>query len=308
MQNIKKVSCISAYNNLLGLETLHPLVNVIDFSKCNSVCHERYQFDFYVVFLKEVKCGDMTYGRHTYDYQEGTIVCIAPGQVVGVVNDGTKYQPKGWGLCFHPDLIHGTSLGHHMSEYSFFSYNSNEALHISDKERGVFIDCLTNIQHELNHSVDRLSKRLISKNIELLLDYCLRFYERQFVTREKANHDILSKFEHLLNNYFTNNNAEQNGLPSVKHCAKQLCLSPNYFGDLIKKETGHTAQEYIQQYIIEQGKKRILDPQKNIGQVAYELGFQYPQHFTRMFKRATGITPNEYRSQTTFKRNNSHLG
>lgn len=298
MEDIKRISSISAYNNLLGVETQHPLVSVIDFSKCAQMYHERHIFDFYVVFLKEVKCGDMTYGRHTYDYQEGTIVCIAPGQVIGIVNNGEKFQPKGWALCFHPDLIHGTSLGKHISEYSYFSYEAHEALHISEKEREVFVDCLTNIQHELDHSIDRLSKRLIAKNIELLLDYCLRFYERQFVTREKVNHDILSKFERLLDKYFTNNNAERNGLPSVKYCASELCLSPNYFGDLIKKETGQTAQEYIQHHIIELSKERILDPQKNIGQVAYELGFQYPQHFTRMFKRATGMTPNEYRSQT----------
>lgn len=298
MEDIKRISSISAYNNLLGVETQHPLVSVIDFSKCTQRYHERHIFDFYAVFLKEVKCGDMTYGRHTYDYQEGTIVCIAPGQVIGIVNNGKKFQPKGWALCFHPDLIHGTSLGKHISEYSYFSYEAHEALHISEKEREVFVDCLTNIQHELDHSIDRLSKRLIAKNIELLLDYCLRFYERQFVTREKVNHDILSKFERILDKYFANNNAERNGLPSVKYCASELCLSPNYFGDLIKRETGQTAQEYIQRHIIELSKERILDPQKNIGQVAYELGFQYPQHFTRMFKRATGMTPNEYRSQT----------
>lgn len=299
MDDIKRINSISAYNQLLGLETQHPLVSVIDFSKCDAMYHERHIFDFYVVFLKEVKCGDMTYGRHTYDYQEGTIVCIAPGQVIGIVDNGEKFQPKGWALCFHPDLIHGTSLGKHISEYSYFSYEVHEALHLSEKERSVFLDCLTNIQHELEHDIDRLSKRLIAKNIELLLDYCLRFYERQFTTREKANHDILSKFEHLLDKYFSNHNAERNGLPSVKYCASELCLSPNYFGDLIKKETGQTAQEYIQRHIIELSKERILDPLKNIGQVAYELGFQYPQHFTRMFKRTTGITPNEYRTHST---------
>ena len=299
MDDIKRINSISAYNKLLGLKTQHPLVSVIDFSKCDAMYHERHIFDFYVVFLKEVKCGDMTYGRHTYDYQEGTIVCIAPGQVIGIVDNGEKFQPKGWALCFHPDLVHGTSLGKHISEYSFFSYNVHEALHLSEKERSIFIDCLTNIQHELEHDIDRLSKRLIAKNIELLLDYCLRFYERQFTTREKANHDILSKFEFLLDKYFSNHNAERNGLPSVRYCASELCLSPNYFGDLIKKETGQTAQEYIQHHIIELSKERILDPLKNIGQVAYELGFQYPQHFTRMFKRTTGITPNEYRTHST---------
>lgn len=296
--NIKKFKSIDSYNKYLGVETLHPLVSVIDLSQCSVMQHELHTFDFYAIYLKDVKCGDMIYGRQIYDYQEGTIVCIAPNQVVGRKADGATYQPKGWALCFHPDLIHGTSLGRHIKEYSFFSYSVHEALHLSEKERCVVVECLKNIQQEVEHSIDRMSKRLISKNIELLLDYCLRFYERQFITRENVNHDILSRFEHLLDSYFEGNKAECEGLPTVKYCANELCLSPNYFGDLIKKETGQTAQEYIQRYIIELSKERILNPNKTIGQVAYELGFQYPQHFTRMFKRTIGLTPNEYRVQT----------
>ncbi len=291
------INTVDEYNRLLGVETLNPLVSVIDLSKCTPMRHQRQVFGFYAIYLKEVMCGDLIYGRQTYDYQEGTVVTIAPGQVVGVVDNGEVFQPKGWALVFHPDLIHGTSLGKHIKEYNFFSYEVNEALHLSERERAIVVDCLNKIQQEIEHSIDRLSKRLIAKNIELLLDYCLRFYERQFITRENVNNDILMRFEQLLDNYFTGNNAAKNGLPTVKHCATELCLSPNYFGDLIKKETGHTAQEYIQNKIIELSKERILDPTFSISQVAYNLGFQYAQHFSRMFKRSVGMTPNEYRNK-----------
>ncbi len=294
---ILNTECISEYNKLVGVETLHPLVSVIDLSKCKPMHHIRHTLGFYAVFLKDVKCGDIIYGRQKYDYQEGTVVCMAPGQVVGCEDNGEVFQPKGWALLFHPDLIHGTSLGKHIKEYTFFSYEANEALHLSERERTIFIDCLQKIQLELKHDVDRLSKRLIATNIELLLDYCLRFYERQFITRENVNNDILTRFESLLDNYFTGDNAIQKGLPSVKYCASEMCLSPNYFGDLIKKETGKSAQEYIQSKIISISKERILDTSKSISQVAYELGFQYPQHFTRVFKKAVGITPNEYRTE-----------
>lgn len=292
---VRKVNTIFEYNEYLGMKTHHPLVAIIDLSKSKLIRHELQMLGFYTVFLKDVECGNLVYGRQTYDYQKGTVVCIAPGQIVGCADTGELFQPKGWALCFHPDLIHGTSLGKHMREYSYFSYESREALHLSESERDIFIDCLEKIQQEVSHPVDRMSKRLIAKNIELLLDYCLRFYERQFITRENVNRDILTRFEQLLDEYFAGNNAERNGLPTVKHCAEKLCLSANYFGDLIKKETGHTAQEYIQGKIVDLGKELILDPATNISQVAYRLGFQYPQHFTRMFKRATGLTPNEYR-------------
>ncbi len=294
---IVKIDTVTEYNDVFGVETLNPLVSVIDMSKCPPMRHCKHVFGFYTIYLKDVKCGDLIYGRQTYDYQEGTVVCLAPGQVIGAADNGEKFQPRGWALLFHPDLIHGTSLGKHIKEYSYFSYEVREALHLSERERDIFLDCLAKIQQELEHDIDRMSKRLIAKNIELLLDYCLRFYERQFITRDNANHDILTRFESLLDDYFSSNKATTNGLPSVKYCATEMCLSPNYFGDLIKKETGRTAQEYIQNKIIELSKERILNPTQSISQVAYDLGFQYPQHFTRMFKRIVGTTPNDYRRQ-----------
>ena len=199
-------------------------------------------------------------------------------------------------MLFHPDLIRGTSLGRNIKQYTFFSYEANEALHISERERLIIIDCLNKIDHELHQSIDNHSKTLISNNIELLLNYCLRFYDRQFITRSTVNKDILIKFERLLDNYFHSELTQTHGLPTVKYCAGQLHLSPNYFGDLIKKETGRSAQEHIQLKLMEIAKERVFDTGKTISQIAYELGFKHPQHFSRMFKNETGYTPNEYRS------------
>lgn len=291
------IETVSQYNEMLGVETLHPLVSVIDLSKAKPMRHMRHTFSFYVIFLKDEKNCELIYGRQRYDYQKGSVVCLAPGQVIGIEDTGETFQPKGWALCFDPELIRGTTLGRNMREYSFFSYEVNEALHLSERERILFIDSLNRIQTELEHDVDRLSKRLIAVHIELLLDYCLRFYERQFISREPMNRDILTRFEILLDEYLNSGKALRNGLPTVKFCAEELCLSPGYFGDLIKKETGRSAQAYIQCKVVDIAKERVLDPSKSISQVAYELGFQYPQHFTRMFKKLVGQTPNEYRSQ-----------
>lgn len=299
-ENLLNVETVTEYDDMLGVETLHPLVSVIDLSKARPMRHMRHTFSFYVVFLKDEKNCELIYGRQRYDYQKGSVVCLAPGQVIGIEDTGEEFQPQGWALCFHPDLIRGTNLGRNMKEYTFFSYEVNEALHLSDNERKIFVDCLHMIQEELEHSIDRLSKRLIANNIELLLNYCLRFYERQFVTRQQANCDILSRFETLLDKYFAGDNAMQHGLPTVKYCASELCLSPNYFGDLIKKETGRTALEYIQDRVIGIAKEQLLNPTNSIGEVSYNLGFQYPQHFTRVFKKAVGVTPNEYRKTSGF--------
>ena len=256
MDEIVKMEHVYQYNEMMGQETLHPLVSVIDFSKCPKARHARRMYGFYCVFLKDVKCGDMRYGRHYYDYQEGTLVFIAPGQVVGIEDNGEVFQPKGWALLFHPDLIRGTSLGRSMDEYTFFSYEANEALHLSEQERLVVLECLQNITGELNHAIDKHSRRLIVSNIELLLNYSIRFDERQFITRSEVNKDALSRFERLLNDYFKGDTPQRDGVPSVRWCAEQLHLSANYFGDLIKKETGKSAQEYIQLKVIDEVDQR----------------------------------------------------
>lgn len=296
MDQITRLDHIYQYNELLGQETRHPLVNVIDMSTCHRLRHMRHMFGFYTVFLKDVKCGDLHYGRNYYDYQEGTLVFLAPEQVIGFDDNGEEFQPKGWALTFHPDLIRGTSLGRNIGQYGFFAYESNEALHLSEQERLVVIDCLHNISLELNHSIDKHSRMLIISNIELLLNYSTRFYERQFITRDHVNRDILTRFERLLSDYFQSEALQNDGVPTVRWCAEQLHLSSNYFGDLMKKETGKSAQEYIQMKVIDLAKERVLDTSSTISEIAYELGFKYPQHFTRLFKKTVGCTPNEYRN------------
>lgn len=295
MTNLRRFETINDYNVFNNNETLHPLVSVVDLSKANPRSASNMYFGFYTIFLKEVKCGDLRYGNNTYDYQEGTLVFIAPGQVVRVENSGEIYQPKGFALIFHPDLIHGTSLGKHMQDYSFFGYQSNEALHLSEREKRIVFDCFSKIEYELEHAIDKHSRRLIVSNIELFLNYCVRFYERQFITRDSVHKGVLERFENILNGYFQSEKPQTVGLPSVASCAAELNISPNYFGDLIKKETGKTAQEYIQSKIIEVAKERIFKRGKSISEIAYELGFKYPQHFNRLFKQWVGQTPNEYR-------------
>ena len=222
---------------------------------------------------------------------------MAPGQVVEVeVKDKPQVPPKGRALLFHPDLLRGTSLGRNIAGYTFFSYEVNEALHLSEQERQVVMDCLQNIQSELKHAIDKHSRTLIVSNIELLLNYSTRFYERQFITRNNVNRDVLAGFERLLGDYFAGDRPERDGVPSVHWCAEQLHLSANYFGDLVKKETGKSAQEYIQLKVIDIAKERIFDPGRSISEIAYSLGFRYPQHFTRLFKKVVGCSPNEYRT------------
>lgn len=292
--NFINFKTIADYNNANNNETLHPLVSIVDLSKANPRRQYKMAFNIYCIVLKQVDCGNVKYGNSHYDYQEGTLVFFGPGQVVGVMNKD-YYQPLGTALVFHPDLIHNTPLGKHIHDYSFFSYNTNEALHLSEKERKIILDCFEKIKYELNQSIDKHSKTLIASNIELFLNYCNRFYDRQFITRENMNRGTLEKFEALLNNYFSTDKPQNLGIPGVAYFANELNLSANYFGDLIKKETGSSAQEYIQTKIIDVAKTRVFDIDKSISQIAYELGFKYPQHFTRLFKQKTGMTPNEYK-------------
>ncbi|GAA6355627.1 helix-turn-helix domain-containing protein [Parabacteroides distasonis] len=298
MDKILNLDSVDLYNKLYGLETLNPLVSVIDLNKAtSSVDLIRFNYGIYALYLKLEKACDIKYGRQTYDYQEGTIVCFAPGQTAETNPTTDKVQVNAHGILFHPDLLRGTSLGKSIKKYTFFSYEVNEALHLSEEERSIVMDCLKIIRMELEHGVDKHSKTLLVNHIELLLNYCMRFYERQFITRGKINRDVLTRFENLLDEYFESALAEQDGLPTVKYFADKLCLSSNYFGDMFKKETGKSPQEYIQEKVIELAKERISDTADTVSQIAYSLGFQYPQHFCRLFKKRVGYTPSEYRAQ-----------
>ena len=295
MESMHRFETIQQYNDYMGVETLHPLISVINLSECTPMLHAKECFGFYAVFLKQAHCAAIHYGRGYYDYQEGAVLCIAPGQILGMADNGEEFQPKGWALLFHPDLIYGTSLSQSIKDYHFFSYEANEALHLSNQEREIFVDCVKKIMIELNRSIDKHTQKLIARNIELLLDYCNRFYDRQFITRSKINKDVLTRFEKLLDSYFLSNLPQEIGVPTVKYCADKLNLSANYFGDLIKKETGKSARDYIQSKIIDMAKEMLFDERKTISEIAYNLGYNYPSHFSKLFKVVVGVSPNEYR-------------
>lgn len=301
METICKLETVNDYNALVGVETKHPLVSVIDFSEIVVAAAQRpythLHFGLYAVYLKELECGAMIYGRNTYDYQNGTLVFIAPGQVAKIMV-GEQYQaPSGKVLLFHPDLLHGTALAKQMVEYKFFSYDTNEALHISENERKIVTDCLSAITAEMEQRMDKYSKRFIVNNIQMLLDYCIRFYDRQFITRDNINKGVVAKFATLLNDYYRSDLSGQDGVPTVAFFAEKLNLSANYFGELIKRETGKTALDYIHLKIIDEAKNRILSDERSISEISYRLGFKYPQHFIRLFKNQTGLTPNAYRGK-----------
>lgn len=296
MSEITKIDTVQQYCDLFGIEALHPLISIVDCDKMQLIRHGRRLYNLYAVLLKDTECGTMSYGKSIYDYEKGTVLFAAPGQVMGAEDDGLLHQPAGWALVFHPELLRGTPLAKMMKGYSYFSYNANEALHLSEQERRTVIECVEKIQTELQHPIDKHSKSLIVDNLKLLLDYCVRFYDRQFITRENANHDILSRFENLLDEYFNSDKLAQDGIPSVQYCADKLCLSANYLGDLLKRETGLSALKHIQQKMLDVAKERVFNTQKSISEISYELGFPYPQHFSRWFKKMAGCTPNEYRT------------
>jgi len=297
MEQVTRIETVKQYNAYIGVDTLNPLVSVINFNEIASINHFRNYMGVYAMFLKNIKCGNITYGCQPYDYDDGTLVFVSPGQVYGIDSEGVAMKPSGYALVFHPDLIKGTQLGKNIKSYSFFSYEVSEALHLSKKERITIIECLEKISAEINQNIDQHSRTLIVSNIELLLNYCMRFYDRQFITRNHINKDILIRFEKVLDNYLSSNKGIASGIPSVAYCADQLHLSANYFGDLIKKETGNTATDYIQRKLIDEGKEKLMELSKSVSEVSDELGFKYQQHFTRLFKQKTGLTPLEYRNQ-----------
>lgn len=235
----------------------------------------------------------LDYGCGKYDYNKGTVICVAPGQIGGKEDNGELISLTGWALLFHPDLLHGTVLEKTIKEYSFFDYSVNEALHMTESEHDMIQTLMRRISDELQNKRDEVQDSIIVSYIGLVLNYCQRFYNRQFITRRLENSDILTRFDKLLRDYFEEKLQLTLGIPTVKYCADRLCMSPNYFGDVIKKATGDTASNYIRNYIIQQAKNELASG-AGIAQVAYLLGFDYPQHFSRMFKKQTGTSPTEY--------------
>lgn len=295
------INSITQAHEAVGLpKPKHPLVSVVkarDFEPVIDFRGIKVISNLYQITLKQISCGNLLYGKNSYDYEEGTIIFTSPGQVT--VFEGempiTSETNEGWTLAFHPDLIRKSTLADKIHNYSFFNYDVTEALHLSDEERNTIEELLDKIIKEYSQNLDRHSQNLIIANIELLLDYCLRFYDRQFYTRTNLNSDIVSKFERILKGYYQHNNAIDLGLPNVNYLAKQLNLSSNYLSDLLKKETGKTAMEHIHLYVVEKAKTILLNSSDSVSEIAYTLGFEYPQHFSNLFKSKTGSSPRDYR-------------
>lgn len=285
---------IQEFNDFYGLETLHPLVSVVRFDKPRALEEATYHYGLYALFLKENKGCKLSYGRTEYDFDEMTVTSFAPGQVIHVEPNPDVPVPKWTAVVFHPDLLSRTPLGKHISRYEFFDYTSNEALHLSCGEIEIFRGVLSMIQQELQRSIDKHSRELIVSNIELLLNYCLRFYDRQFITREEINHSVVRKFTALLDQYIADK-ARYEGFPSVAYFADKCCYSTKYFGELVKTETGRTAKDFINDRMLRAAKQLLNDETLSIKMVSQQLGFEYPQHFVRFFKAKTGQTPSEYR-------------
>lgn len=299
MKPIIHLKSISEINRFVQNKTQHPLVSVIDFSTADEYLEEgtRLSADFYTIMFKNYCSNHMKYGRQSVDFQDGSLICIAPKQLITLDNDIEKKENMmGWGLFFHPDLLRGTSLGNKMGDYSFFSYETSEALHLSEKEKQILYDCIQKIETELQENIDSHSQNLIVTNIELLLNYCSRYYGRQFITRKSSSSNTLSQVENVLKDYFRSNQLKETGLPTVKYLADQVHLSASYLSDLLKKETGMNAQDHIHYYLIEEAKNILLNTDCSVGEIAYSLGFEYPQYFSKLFKQKTGQTPVEYRN------------
>jgi AraC-like DNA-binding protein len=295
MKKTIKLDSIDAYNKLYGLETHHPLVTVVDLKQAKlSVNHVTMDYGVYALFLKNgVNCS-LKYGRRSYDYQEGTVVSFSPGKVVDVEMERDEVTLDVIGLLFHPDLIYGTSLAEKIASFRFFDYSQTEALHLSEEERRIFLDCLARIKEETEHPVDNHSAALIAVHIQVLLEYLHRFYDRQFITRHKVNSEVVANFEKQLKEYYEAGNRGA-GIPSVAYFADKANLSAGYFGDLIKKETGSTPKDLISLHIIGLAKHRLVSTRDDVSLIAYDLGFEYPAHFSRMFKRLVGQSPSQFR-------------
>ena len=304
MSKILKVKSVGDYIKYIGDKVEHPLVGVVDFAKLSPIPHSLNNYDVYGIFMHEHLSVNLTYGCGKYDYQNGgTIICVAPGQIGGKEDNGERINVDGWALLFHPDLLHGTGLEKNIANYTFFDYSINEALHTTPEEYTILIELMQHIKRELQEKKDEQQDAIIVNYISLLLNYCKRFYERQFMTRKLENIDVLQRFRKILDDYYQQGEQLKKGVPSVSYCTNKLCMSPGYLGDLMRKYTNDSAISYIHQFIIQKAKNAIAAG-NTITNVAYDLGFEFPGHLSRLFKKKEGISPSEYlnkiKSKTCF--------
>ncbi|WP_152285550.1 helix-turn-helix domain-containing protein [Flavicella marina] len=300
MKEIIHIETISEIHEFLGIEKpKHPLISLIrmgDKLKDLEVDNVKYTLGLYHVSLKD-NCTYtiVNYGRNSYDFQEGTLVFTAPNQMLEFKKEAVSESGNGWTLAFHPDLIRKSNLGDIMDKFSFFSYASNEALHVSDDEKNTITEITEKIEKEFSNTLDAHSQNLIISNLELLLNYCVRFYDRQFYTRTNLNKDLASEFEQFLRGYYAKEKQLEFGIPTVQYCGEQMQMSPKYLSDLLRKETGQSTQDHIHKFIIDKAKTMLLNSKDTSSQIAYALGFEYPQYFSKIFKKKTTMSPNEFR-------------
>ncbi|MDK9735707.1 helix-turn-helix transcriptional regulator [Vibrio sp. D404a] len=299
MSDIVHIKAIAQIHKALGLPApVHPLVSLIQIDERVTnydYGDTTYVYDFYQIAFKSGITGDITYGRNHYDYDQGSMVFTKPGQAQHYSNTAETEDEHGWVLLFHPDLIRRSGLASHMDGYSFFSYDTNEALHVSEREKNILSDLIYQIEEEYSQNIDKHTQRLIVSNIELILNYCTRYYERQFLVRQNHNLDLMERVDIILNQYFESDNITEKGLPTVKYLSEAMCMSSSYLSDMMKNATGRNAQQYIQDQLIERIKNALLSTNEQVSQIAYGLGFEYPQHLSKLFKAKTGMTPVEYR-------------
>ncbi len=299
MNSMISIKSISQVHEFFGLpRPKHPLVSVLRIGdKVADVDFgdHIYVIDLYQVSLKVGHISHITYGRTSYDFEEGMMMFTKPTQTLKFENVQGTQNNAGWTLVFHPDLLRKSELGKIIEQYTFFSYDVREALHISDEEKETLNNIIFKIEKEYNQNIDRHSQDLIVSNIELLLKYSSRFYDRQFYTRTNLNKDVVTQFEEILSNYYNSELQIDNGIPTVKYCAGQIHKSPNYLSDLLKKETGRSALDHIHFHIIEKAKNMLLGSEDTVSEIAFHLGFEYPQYFGKLFKSKTGKSPTDYR-------------
>ncbi len=297
-ESIFRSKSVNELRASLGLgKPTHPLITIIDMSKVTCEGERvgsRITSDLYCIALKDQSCG-LDYGRNHYDQGEGVLLFTAPDQVLTLKRAHGLNEIQGWLLYFHPDLIRNTPLGDRIEDYSFFGYDTHEALHLSEQEQATMNHCMELIQMEINERIDNHSQRVIVSNIELLLNYSFRFYERQFNTRTAQNKDLISKVESLLKDWYKSGQLTESGPPTIQYLANECHLSASYLSDVLKKETGRSAKDHINNFLVDKAKNMLLSSSDSISGIAYNLGFNYPHYFSRLFKNKTGMTPQEYR-------------
>ena len=298
MEKILRVHRVNDYARYIGAPELHPLVSVIHYDELEHCRHSLNNYDVYGMFIGDETLEELTYGLTTYVLHRHALMCVAPGQIGGKADTGEEIQTKGWALLFDPELLHGSDVEHRMSSYSYFSYNTNEALLMSDEQRQTIVTLLEEIRKEAAGDSDEHSRHILVHRIGLVLEYVARFYALQLSSPSKDKDDLLTRFENLLMRYYSNGLQHEDRLPTVRYCAQELFLSPNYFGDLIRQMTGDTATNVIRRFLMQRAKELLVSG-STISETAERLGFEYPQHFTRQFKSHFGMTPTEFLKKST---------